>query len=443
MREQRGQDAASVAAQLQDFLRDPARARLRFARGVPMPAGHHLLRFAQGKFPEQLAGAAPSTELERLRGAADRFIREVCFRTGATHYEVLCAPRDASRDAIKESYHLLMALIHPDRRDATRDRWPTDCAQRVNRAYAVLADEPTRRAYDESLGRAHEAGAPRTAPGAARTPRERRHGSRRAHFALRLAKVLLVVTAVVGTLLLLEAWVSDVSGASSVLQGALQGARARDTAAKSDLPRFIGSSPVTSRAMDELPPPAPPARFSALLPWWPQPASPPPVERVEAPPLQSSPAPQIAAMAQVPVATPPQHVSALAQVSVAPPPEAGLGAREIETLVARLVSYYEAGEADKLMGLLDARESGYWKTLRTRQAYADFFSATRERRLRVDDLAWQTTPGAAHAKGIATVVAEYFDPPGLRERRVEVEMDIALRDGRAVITQLTLYPNAP
>ena len=107
------------------------------------------------------------------------------------------------------------------------------------------------------------------------------------------------------------------------------------------------------------------------------------------------------------------------------------------------MSYYEAGEADKLMGLLDAKESGYWKTLRTRQAYADFFSATRQRRLHVDDLAWQVAPGAVHAKGVATVVAEYFDPPGLRERRVEVEMDIALRDGRAAITRLTLYPNAP
>ena len=128
---------------------------------------------------------------------------------------------------------------------------------------------------------------------------------------------------------------------------------------------------------------------------------------------------------------------------VAPSLEARLTSQDVENMVVRLVGFYEAGETDKLMGLLDSREAGYWRTARMRQAYADFFSATRQRRLRVDNLAWKTEPGSARARGVATIVAEYFDAPGTQERRIDLEMDIALRDGGPKITRLTLFPNSP
>jgi hypothetical protein len=394
MREATGPGPASIAAQLRGYLNE--------LRHLP-----------------------PGDEHDRVRHAADELVRRVCCRDGATHYEVLCVARHATRESVKESYHLLMALIHPDRQDAARQSWPTDCAQRVNRAYAVLADEPTRKAYDASLG----GNAPR--PDAARESAHRapaRRGRRRDHFVVRFAKVSLAVMVVLATLLLLEVWVSDVSGGSSVLQSALRDARGRDIAAASDGPRFIGNAPLHAPSLDM--DPLPPAkRLANVTMQWPLASNaavpPPPV--IDFPRLQPSPAPRMAAMAQVSLQ--------------APSGEPRVASRDIEDLVVKVIGYYEAGEADKLMGLV-AKDS-YWKTLRMRQAYADFFGATRSRRLRVDSLAWQTAADAAHARGMATLTTEYFDTPGVKEQRVDVEMDIALRDGRAVITRLALFPNAP
>jgi hypothetical protein len=93
------------------------------------------------------------------------------------------------------------------------------------------------------------------------------------------------------------------------------------------------------------------------------------------------------------------------------------------------------------MSLLDSGDASFWQTARTRQAYYDFFRSTRQRKLRVNNLAWQTAEKSAQAKGQATVVAEYFDPPGTLERRVEMEMDIAVRDGMPKITRLSLFPD--
>ena len=58
---------------------------------------------------------------------------------------------DSRREAIKEHYHGLMALIHPDRQDADSEHWPPEAAHRVNLAYAVLSDEATRAEYDAGL----------------------------------------------------------------------------------------------------------------------------------------------------------------------------------------------------------------------------------------------------------------------------------------------------
>jgi hypothetical protein len=389
MRQPNRQGAVSVAAQLKAFAKDLRR--------------------------DDLA----DDQRDRIRQAANDFIRRVCLHEGTTHYDVLCAAPDASREALKDNYHLVMALIHPDRQDAAGESWLTDCAQRVNHAYAVLADETARRIYDASLR--HRAPA---------HPPPRRHRDR---FAFRAATALLALTAVLGTLLLLEVWVSDISGQNSILQSALRGARARDALAASEGPRFLGraaaSTPVP--AMDELPAlQREPLRFPALAPW--EPATPSatqaPALPIEAGYLKPAATPQIAAMAQL--------------AAPAAPSAKRVTPREIENLVVRLVDYYEAGAADKIVDLVDAKERGYWKTLRMRQAYADFFTVTKHRRLRVESLAWQTAEDFAHAKGLATVTAEYFDAPGTQERRVDVEIDIALRDGRPVITRLSLYPDS-
>jgi hypothetical protein len=135
----------------------------------------------------------------------------------------------------------------------------------------------------------------------------------------------------------------------------------------------------------------------------------------------------------------------LAQVAPpAPAPAAGRNApnaEEIETLVARLVSYYEAGDAEGLVGLFDSSELGFWKGLRTRTAYADFFRSTKQRRLRMDRLEWQTAPQSAQARGQATLVADPAEGSARIERKVDVEIDIGKRNGQARITRLSLFPD--
>ena len=126
----------------------------------------------------------------------------------------------------------------------------------------------------------------------------------------------------------------------------------------------------------------------------------------------------------------------------APASTAGSSAstQEIELLVARLVSYYEQGDADGLVALFAAGEPGFWKGYRVRGAYADFFRATRVRQLRMNRLEWQTSSDTARARGEATLIADYVDGGGRVERMIPVELDIALRGGQARITRLNLYP---
>ncbi|HSS28746.1 MAG TPA: J domain-containing protein, partial [Usitatibacter sp.] len=161
---------AAVATQLLAFLREPARYRARFTVGrEAIEGGHHVLRFAYGKLPEM---EAEGITREELHEAAIAFVRQVCLWDGATYYQVLCLPENAPRGAVKANYRLLMALIHPDRPDATLDPWPADAAQRANRAYEILSDEARRREYDAELARRREAGSIHAPSGAPRAVRE-------------------------------------------------------------------------------------------------------------------------------------------------------------------------------------------------------------------------------------------------------------------------------
>ena len=121
-------DAASVVTQLRAFLSQPERHRGEFGGGrASREGGHHIFKFAQGKLPPGVDRDMAVDEREELRRAALAFIREVCFRDGASHYQLLGLPADAKREAVKENYHLLMALIHPDRAEHAREAWPADC----------------------------------------------------------------------------------------------------------------------------------------------------------------------------------------------------------------------------------------------------------------------------------------------------------------------------
>jgi hypothetical protein len=150
-------------------------------------------------------------------------------------------------------------------------------------------------------------------------------------------------------------------------------------------------------------------------------------------PAQRAPSP-----APVPAAaTPLQAAPATTPV----PGPAGTPTREqVEGLVALLVSFYDAGDARRLVNLFDPVRLSLWNSHLTRNAYGEFFEATRERKLRLDRLAWESKGPSAIARGEATVIAEYLDGRPRLERRVPVELEIGLRDGQPRIERLVLYP---
>ena len=466
--------AASVASRLLAFFREPVRYRPQFIHGEAIPDGHFVIKFAQGKFTHGLLRDMPNPERAELREAANAFIRQVCFREEATHYQTLCVPPDAKREAIKEHYHLLMALIHPDRQDAALEQWPTGCSQRVNRAYAVLSEEALRRGYDEGLrktaaGATHQPEAQAQESHVAQGRARRRRGWVRTRFGMSFV----VITPVVAALFIVQTlWVNDVPGEYSVLERAtplsVSARWMRDALSSGERPRYMETEAAAQEretaAAERAKESEPTSLFGSFWkPWGGDAAmpSPAPVRTQAVPSTRKEPEARAAVAASAePVArrdagrvpaegalvaertTATVARSVIVQASApASAPESRVTPEAIETIVARLVSYYEAGETDKLMSLIDPNETGFWKTAQIRQEYLEFFRATSKRRLRVNNLAWHTVNDSAQARGVATVSAEYFDERGSLERKVDVELDIALRDGKAKLTRLTLFPN--
>ncbi len=454
---------ASVASQLVAFYREPARFRPYYIHGEePLPEGHVVLKFALGRF-DSARGPTPM-DREQLVAAARAFVRQVCLRERATHYQVLCLEEGAARDTIRENYRLLMALIHPDRQDADANEWPTNCAQRVNEAYATLSEGPSRKAYDEMMRKSHvsapfEYVAPAPVDGSPR----RAGGGYLRRFAV-VAMMLVAVFAVQAW------WMGDTPQHYSLLERAVA---LRDAQGwRVEMPRFMDVRPAmsfdpielfkpshkplrlasTSIRPQDLPKDAAPAAPAAAPPAPMQPAnvgpSPVPVPAPEAAHAQARPDPRPARIEPAPT-LPAMPVIRLAQASAQPGPAAaqvspgasGPTVDDIELVVAQLVSAYEEGSADGLMALFDTDQLGMWKGFRVRNTYADFFRATRTRRLRLDKLTWQTAGATARAQGGATLIADYADGGNRIERKVDMEIDLALRDGRLRISRLLLFPD--
>ena len=440
-----GAGAASVVEYLLAFLKEPARHRAESLHGAAgLDGGHHILKFALGKFPDALARHLAPERRRELHDAAIAFLREVCFHEGATYYQVLCARPDAKREAIKENYHLLMALIHPDRSESSAQAWPADWAQRANRAYTVLSGETTRASYDRSLRVV--ASIPPYSRRVNRPRRMRTRGGAAAR-AVRFGKAAAALGAVIAVLLLLQAWIGDVL-APTLFDPRSMG---RDARMGAERPRFLGSGMLPAavdasrdafaRAEDVDP---------LLAPMWrrylaPELVSPRAKPDSAAPAAASETvASNEAASARLETLAPREEAMGAQQgvtsAVASAPREGGLTAEQIEIVVARLITYYEDGDADRLIALLDA---GAGESARMRQVYQDFFRATRERRLRVKSLDWQGAALAARARGQATVEAEYVNGLPRLDRNIDVEVDIALRNGQARITRLSLFPNVP
>ena len=455
--------AAAVAAQLLAFYKEPVRYRARLTHGREFFGGGLLVfRFAHGKFSHALMRDLAPAERERLREAAAFFIRQVCLWEGATHYQLLCLPREARREAIKEHYQGLIALLHPDRQDLS-GHWPPGCAQRVNHAYGVLSDDGQRSQYDAGLQHASSSAfgdsireAPLTAAG--RSPVIGKGVVAR----IRMRKPVLLFAAVVASLFFAQIWwFGDLPREYATLASAapfdLSSGWMRDVRSGTERPRFMGSGEsqrpqarredaegevsmsfltplwrtLSPRAAEPQTPPraADPARVAI---------APPPVPRIEtAAPRVETPAPSPATRS-VPLALAQTPAPAAAAAT-----HAQLAREDMEVLVARVVTYYEAGDLDRLLGMYDADSVGFWEAIRIRHDFQEFFRTTRARPLRLSRLTWETAAQTARARGVAALTAEYSEQPGGRlERNVELELDVIVRDGQARIARLSLFPHS-
>ena len=481
--------AAVVAAQLLAFYKEPVRYRPRLTHGREhFGGGLTVFRFAQGKFSHALMRDLTVGERERLRVAAAFFVRQVCLWDGATHYQVLCVPQGARRETIKEHYHGLIALLHPDRQEAASEHWPAGAAQRVNQAYAVLSDDDQRAHYDAGLhsGEAatlhdsiHEA--PLTA--AARTPVRGRFALAR----IRMRKPVLVFSAVVASLFFAQVWwfgelPHEYTTLASATPFDLSSRWVRDVHSSPERPRFMAGDTqpgtrsraqeagtdnsvpfltplwraLSTRASDTRALPRDPDDAERHAP--PPPVAPPvlPTGRGDAPapnartaareanlPTRDEPTtarPEAQPARAAPLTLAQAAPRAAAAPAVAPGAPSSL---EMETLVARVVTYYESGDLDRLLALYDSGSLGFWEAIRIRNDFQEFFRATRARRLRLERVSWDTAPQSARARGVAALYAEYPDQPGARlERNVELELDVVVRDGQPRIARLSLYPHA-
>ncbi|MBL0141408.1 MAG: J domain-containing protein [Betaproteobacteria bacterium] len=469
--------ATVVAAQLLALFADPVLHRARLTHGrEPFPGALHAFRFVQNRFPEGVLGKLSVEERRRLREAAVFFIRQVCLWEDATHYQVLGVSPQAQRQSIKEHYQALMALLHPDRQDAGSEKWPSNAAPRVNQAYAVLSDDSLRREYDTGLGKV--AGAHRGPAGIEPQPvaASVRGAARGKGSASRTTRTrgILIGTAAVASLFFLNAWwANDLPDESSTLQRATPvGASSRwmhDTLSPSQRPRFIGSgerlSPALLVAEDPAKQGAPASRTqidSSLIPdWWtrltsPQEARPEPARVAEArselvriaqvkpeatsvaevsiEPREDASAAQPKEPIRISSTSKPMKVAQASSMT-----EANVG--DLELLVTNLVSHYESGDLDRLLGLFDSGTVGVVEAMNLRRDFDEFFRATRERSLLLQSISWDAANPATRARGQALLRASYIDRAERIERVVGLDLTIAWRDGRPRITRLSLFPH--
>ncbi len=92
------------------------------------------------------------TSVEELSAAGYAYIRELLFKTGNNHYQVLGLSQDTDRDQIRRRYRLLISLFHPDRISSAQ-QWEQQAVRRLNLSYGVLKRPEKRKIYDADLRR--------------------------------------------------------------------------------------------------------------------------------------------------------------------------------------------------------------------------------------------------------------------------------------------------
>jgi DnaJ-domain-containing protein 1 len=501
-----GLSAADLIAHfLQRRFRDPARGDAQaFREARTLGNLDVVLRLALGLPVEfrdpTLHGRGAAAELER---DALFCITQCFFRDDATHYEVLGLPPDASPEAVRENFRLLMQLIHPDRQGAGM-AWPEDFAARANGAYAVLKVPETRAAYDSELAEARfrEQAARGVAPTRATSQAFGRAAGfrRRAVPAASLPEWLaLDVGGVVRGHPVLSSLVAVVVGSASIIgvvawEGRVatltRETRSPVVAARPPTPDARASSPETAgphaaalavptgpspvaaavSVMDEAPAPGVqaaaqplpatvPAITAAASSSVPDAARPAPaaVRAAEAAPVAAD-RPGASPSARASAAeNPEQKAPVVAAVAVAAPApaaaasaaaEAGTATAlppataEIEAFFAAFVESYEKGRLDSLAALFD--DDAEMNLRRGRPAirgeYDELFRLSSSRRMQLTRINWRRIGDRAHAKGEILVRIGWRDGRDV-EQRIAVDMELVRRDGRALIARLSQQPH--
>ena len=431
-----------------------------------------------------------------LKAAAAMYVHHLFFRPDATPYQTLGLLPGASPEAIKESFRLLMQLVHPDRQEANAE-WPDAFAAQANRAYGILRNEDSREQFDrEAASRAemargvHRAAAASSAPRAPVPKRPKPRSGRlpsapgqlpvqlpewltdgvgrhvREHpaaaaFALFTGIALITVGLMVSDRqdggLTRDVQQTAQSKVKVPVQAMASVARVSD-AASSPAPR--AASPPTPQAQTSLakapthapepaaatPMPSPPPIARAEPPAATPMPSPPPA-RAEPPAATPMPSPPSTARAEPPAATPmpspPSTARAEPPASIEPPAPVPLppAATEIEALFATFVDTYERGRLDAFAALFD--EDADTNIRRGRAAirgeYDELFRLSEWRRMQLTGVNWQRVGDRAIGKGEIMVKIGWRDGREV-EQRLAVDVELVRRDGRVVIAKLAHRP---
>jgi len=117
---------------------------------------------------------------------------------------------------------------------------------------------------------------------------------------------------------------------------------------------------------------------------------------------------------------------------------------EIETFFTLFVDAYDRGRVDALAELFDDDASTNQRQGRAaiRGEYADLFRQSAWRRMQITRINWRRVGDTARARGEIAVKIGWRDGREV-EQRLAVDMELARRDGRVVITRLSQQPSTP
>lgn len=136
-----------------DFYREPRRYPHLLDAHQPLPAGITALLAAPTTIfsEEQIKGSATelNASVAECREVVPFFIKQVLIDTPGDHYRVLGLTNTADSHQIKQHYHYIIRLFHPDW-DGDDENWDDIYAPRINEAYNALRNRSNRLKYDQS-----------------------------------------------------------------------------------------------------------------------------------------------------------------------------------------------------------------------------------------------------------------------------------------------------